>query len=187
LPGTTLQFQDAFQKANKDFDLIYMANHNHIAGYNVYTAQRIEDYLLRYLEGAAAPDWDSLPASSSVDASHVSALSSTRRVRATMKRSRHRQLSFLVLVALHLAAVVSLAAPPAVRAQTNSAGSAPAAVVTRADYARAESLDRRSLAEKLKNGYVVPRWIGGTDEFCCRRETEADKRVGREALASADA
>ena len=104
-----------------------------------------------------------------------------------MKQSRHRQLSFLVLVSLHLAAVVPLAAPRAVRAQTNSAGSAPAAVVTRADYARAESLDRKSLAVKLQNGYVVPHWIGGTDEFWYRRETKADKRVGREAPASADA
>ncbi len=62
LPGTTLQLLDAFQKANKDFDLIYMANHNHITGYNAYTTRRIEDYLLRYLEGATTPDWNSLPA-----------------------------------------------------------------------------------------------------------------------------
>jgi len=69
LPGTNLRLLDAFQKANTDFDLICMANHNHITGYNVYTAQRLEDYLLRYLEGATKPDWDSLPASSSIDAS----------------------------------------------------------------------------------------------------------------------
>src|SRR6202043_2699885 len=74
---------------------------------------------------------------------------------------------------LHLATGVLVAVPHAVRAQTSSTSSAPAAVVTRADYARAESLDRKGLAEKLKNGYVLPHWIGNTSEFWYRRETKA--------------
>jgi dipeptidyl aminopeptidase/acylaminoacyl peptidase len=43
--------------------------------------------------------------------------------------------------------------------------------VTRDDYARAEMMDRKSLAAKLKNGFVVPHWISQSDKFWYRRAT----------------
>jgi dipeptidyl aminopeptidase/acylaminoacyl peptidase len=63
LPGSTLQFVDALMKANKDFDLVYMPNQNHITGYatyagGTYTTRRIYDYFARYLLGATPPDWN---------------------------------------------------------------------------------------------------------------------------------
>jgi dipeptidyl aminopeptidase/acylaminoacyl peptidase len=61
LPGSTLQFVDALMKANKDFDLLYMPNRNHVSGYGPYTTRRISDYFVRYLLGATPPDWNAVP------------------------------------------------------------------------------------------------------------------------------
>jgi dipeptidyl aminopeptidase/acylaminoacyl peptidase len=43
--------------------------------------------------------------------------------------------------------------------------------VTAADYRRAERLLRQNLAGALKNGLVVPHWIGSTDRFWYRHDT----------------
>src|SRR5262245_39472902 len=43
--------------------------------------------------------------------------------------------------------------------------------ISRETYARAEALDRRSAAAKVRNVLVVPHWIGTSDEFWYRRET----------------
>jgi len=56
LPATTLQLLDAFIKADKDFDLIYLPNHNHVDGYGPYTTRRIKDYFVRYLAGGTPPE-----------------------------------------------------------------------------------------------------------------------------------
>src|SRR6185437_1504951 len=40
-----------------------------------------------------------------------------------------------------------------------------------ADYARSESMRPRDLLKKLKNGFVLPHWIGQTDDFWYRRDT----------------
>jgi dipeptidyl-peptidase 4 len=90
-----------------------------------------------------------------------------------MKDPQRQKPWFWIFVTLHLAVVASVAAPRTLQAQITSPGPPSRPVVTRADYARAESLDRKGLAEKLKNGYVVPHWIAGTDEFWYRRETQA--------------
>jgi dipeptidyl-peptidase-4 len=63
LPGSTLEFVDALMRANKDFDLVYMPNQNHVTGYGAYgggayTTRRIYDYFVRYLLGATPPDWN---------------------------------------------------------------------------------------------------------------------------------
>jgi dipeptidyl aminopeptidase/acylaminoacyl peptidase len=49
LPGSTLQLLDALQKAGKDFDLVYLADHNHRTGWGAYTTRRICDFFVRYL------------------------------------------------------------------------------------------------------------------------------------------
>jgi len=46
-------------------------------------------------------------------------------------------------------------------------------VLTRDDYARAERLDRLQLGHALKNGFVIPHWVGATDEFWYRHESAA--------------
>ncbi|MEO8451433.1 MAG: DPP IV N-terminal domain-containing protein [Gemmatimonadota bacterium] len=49
-PGSTLQLIDAFMKANKDFDLIYLPNTPHGSGqFTAYTRRRRWDYFVRYL------------------------------------------------------------------------------------------------------------------------------------------
>jgi dipeptidyl-peptidase 4 len=40
-----------------------------------------------------------------------------------------------------------------------------------ADYARSESMRPPHLLKKLKNGFVLPHWIGQTDDFWYRRDT----------------
>jgi dipeptidyl-peptidase-4 len=42
---------------------------------------------------------------------------------------------------------------------------------TQEDYARAERLDRKSSTAMLRNGNVIPHWIGKRDEFWYRRDT----------------
>ena len=63
LPGSTLEFVDALMRANKDFELVYMPNQNHVTGYatyggGTYTTRRIYDFFARYLLGATPPDWN---------------------------------------------------------------------------------------------------------------------------------
>jgi len=55
LPGSTLQLLDAFQRANKDFDLIYLANQNHYFTGNPYVTRRVWDFLVRHLLGQEPP------------------------------------------------------------------------------------------------------------------------------------
>jgi dipeptidyl aminopeptidase/acylaminoacyl peptidase len=51
LPGSTLQFLDALEKADKDFDLIYLPDQNHYFTGNPYVTRRVWDYLVRNLVG----------------------------------------------------------------------------------------------------------------------------------------
>ena len=69
-----------------------------------------------------------------------------------------------------------------------------AQTITPADYAHAESLDRRALYGKVKNGLVIPHWIDGTDTFWYRGETASgyvvtlvDAATGRKQPAFDDA
>jgi dipeptidyl aminopeptidase/acylaminoacyl peptidase len=55
LPGSTLQFLAALQKADKDFDLIYLADQNHYFTGNPYVTRRVWDYLVRNLVGREPP------------------------------------------------------------------------------------------------------------------------------------
>jgi len=50
-PGSTLQFVQALMNADKDFELIYMPNSNHVLnfGSRQYAFHRMYDYLIRYL------------------------------------------------------------------------------------------------------------------------------------------
>jgi len=45
--------------------------------------------------------------------------------------------------------------------------------LSRADYARSEGVRPNHLRGKLKNGFVVPHWIGQEDDFWYRRDTAA--------------
>jgi dipeptidyl aminopeptidase/acylaminoacyl peptidase len=53
--GSTMQFLDALQKADKDFDLIYLADQDHYFTGNPYVTRRVWDYLVRNLVGATPP------------------------------------------------------------------------------------------------------------------------------------
>ena len=64
--------------------------------------------------------------------------------------------------------LVALAGSIRTAAQTGAA-----VQITPADYARAEALDPKNLLDKLKNGLVLPHWIGRGDEFWYRRDTAA--------------
>ncbi len=55
LIGSTMQLLNAFQKANKDFDLIYLSDQNHYFTGDPYVTRRVWDYLVRNLLGAAPP------------------------------------------------------------------------------------------------------------------------------------
>jgi dipeptidyl aminopeptidase/acylaminoacyl peptidase len=50
------------------------------------------------------------------------------------------------------------------------AQSAPTKALTREDYARAEHLDRGQLLRSLRNGLVIPHWVGATDRFWYRHD-----------------
>lgn len=54
-PGSTNQFLDALIKADKDFDLVYLLGAAHRTQLSQYTTRRTEDYMVRYLMGAAPP------------------------------------------------------------------------------------------------------------------------------------
>jgi dipeptidyl-peptidase 4 len=56
LPATVLQFVDALEKADKDFDLVYMPGSNHGSGWAPHhVLRRAEDFLVRHLMGATPP------------------------------------------------------------------------------------------------------------------------------------
>ena len=55
LIGSTMQLLAAFQRANKDFDLIYLPDQNHYFTGNPYVTRRVWDYLVRNLVGASPP------------------------------------------------------------------------------------------------------------------------------------
>jgi dipeptidyl aminopeptidase/acylaminoacyl peptidase len=55
LIGSTMQFLAALQKADKDFDLIYLPDQNHYFTGNRYVTRRVWDYLVRNLVGADPP------------------------------------------------------------------------------------------------------------------------------------
>jgi dipeptidyl aminopeptidase/acylaminoacyl peptidase len=54
-PASTYQLADALQKANKDFDLIILANHVHAEVWNPYVVRRTWDFFVRHLQGAEPP------------------------------------------------------------------------------------------------------------------------------------
>jgi len=55
-PALTLQLADALSKANKSYDLLYLANRNHMYFVNEpYVMRRIWDYFVEHLHGVAPP------------------------------------------------------------------------------------------------------------------------------------
>jgi dipeptidyl-peptidase-4 len=56
LPGTVLQFVNALEKADKDFELVYMPGSNHVSGYAPnHVLRRSEDFLIRHLLEGTPP------------------------------------------------------------------------------------------------------------------------------------
>ncbi len=55
LPGSTMQLIKAFERADKDFDLIYLPDENHTSGYGEYTTRRICDFFILHLLGESPP------------------------------------------------------------------------------------------------------------------------------------
>jgi dipeptidyl-peptidase 4 len=55
LLGSTMQLLAAFQKADKDFDLIYLPDQNHYFTGNPYVTRRVWDFLVRNLTGLEPP------------------------------------------------------------------------------------------------------------------------------------
>lgn len=60
-PASTYQLADALQKANKDFDLIIMANHVHSEIWDPYVVRRTWDFFVRHLQGKEPPESFSIP------------------------------------------------------------------------------------------------------------------------------
>ena len=59
LPAATFRMVEAFEKANKDFDLILLPNQSHAGGRNPYVMRRILDFFVRHLLGEEPPkDFD---------------------------------------------------------------------------------------------------------------------------------
>ena len=60
VPAATFRMVEAFQKANKDFDLLLLPNQGHGSGWaNPYVARRILDFFVRHLLGEEPPkDFD---------------------------------------------------------------------------------------------------------------------------------
>ena len=59
IPAATFRMVEAFQKANKDFDLIMLPNQQHAGGRNPYVMRRILDFFARHLLGEEPPkDFD---------------------------------------------------------------------------------------------------------------------------------
>lgn len=54
-PALTYQLVDALQKANKDFDLVIMANHVHAEMWDPYVVRRMWDFFVRHLQGKEPP------------------------------------------------------------------------------------------------------------------------------------
>ncbi|HEY6968460.1 MAG TPA: DPP IV N-terminal domain-containing protein [Candidatus Angelobacter sp.] len=64
-----------------------------------------------------------------------------------------------------------LFATPTVQSQTN--GLSPQWTLTSADSQRMEKMLARNLLPKVKNAFIVPHWIGTSDEFWYRRQTSS--------------
>jgi dipeptidyl-peptidase-4 len=54
-PASTYELADALQKANKDFDLLVMANQVHADMWNPYVTRRMWDFFVRHLQGREPP------------------------------------------------------------------------------------------------------------------------------------
>ena len=64
VPAATFRMVEAFQKANKDFDLLLLPNQKHGSGWaNPYIARRILDFFVRHLLGEEPPAGFDLTAS----------------------------------------------------------------------------------------------------------------------------
>jgi len=59
-PAATFRMVEAFEKANKDFDLIMLPNQGHAGGRNPYVMRRILDFFVRHLLGEEPPKGFSL-------------------------------------------------------------------------------------------------------------------------------
>lgn len=55
LPGSTLQLMNAFIDKNKDFDLVFLPDTNHLESGNPYVVRRMWDFFVRHLQGAEPP------------------------------------------------------------------------------------------------------------------------------------
>jgi dipeptidyl-peptidase-4 len=56
LPATVLQFVDALQKADKNFEFIYLPGANHVSGFGPHhVLRRAEDFLIRNVMGGIPP------------------------------------------------------------------------------------------------------------------------------------
>jgi dipeptidyl aminopeptidase/acylaminoacyl peptidase len=60
VPAATFRMIEAFQKANKDFDLIMLPNQQHAGGRHPYVMRRILDFFVRHLLGEEPPKGFSL-------------------------------------------------------------------------------------------------------------------------------
>jgi dipeptidyl aminopeptidase/acylaminoacyl peptidase len=57
LPGSVLQFVDALEKADKDFDLVYLPSSNHVSGWAPHhVLRRAEDFLIRHVMLGLPPE-----------------------------------------------------------------------------------------------------------------------------------
>jgi dipeptidyl-peptidase-4 len=54
-PAATYQLAEALQKANKDFDLVIMANHVHSEMWDPYVVRRMWDFFVRHLQDKQPP------------------------------------------------------------------------------------------------------------------------------------
>jgi dipeptidyl-peptidase-4 len=55
VPAATFRMIEAFQKANKDFDLIMLPNHQHAGSRHPYVMRRIWDFFVKHLLGEEPP------------------------------------------------------------------------------------------------------------------------------------
>ncbi len=56
LPGSVLQFVNALEKADKNFELFYMPGANHVSGWGPkHALRRVEDFLILHLMGGVPP------------------------------------------------------------------------------------------------------------------------------------
>ncbi|HEV2964913.1 MAG TPA: hypothetical protein VG649_24015, partial [Candidatus Angelobacter sp.] len=76
------------------------------------------------------------------------------------------------LVLILMLAAIGFTTPVRISSQITPARTTTARVqLTREDYDRANQMRAGTLLAKLKNGFVVPHWIGQLDEFWYKRDT----------------